>query len=312
MELILHHYTGSPFAEKICTLLGYKGLGWRSVAIPPILPRPLLEPLVAGYRRTPVLQVGAHVYCDTRCIAAFLERTFPMPTLHPHGSRFVSDMLTRWVEPRLFVAMAPLRFRSAEDVDGVFAGALDAGSFVRDRAPFMRGALEVERVPELEPAAWDQVRLFLSTLDSALASSDAYLAGPHPSLADFAAYHLVWWLEREPRVDGVLAPWPSIRRWLETLRSIGHGQMKPISGEEALERARCDDPSIEPTDLDGEPFARSVGRMLRISADDYGRDSVVGELAASSFDEVVLRREHPEVGTVLLHFPRIGFEILPA
>jgi hypothetical protein len=27
-------------------------------------PRPLLDPLTGGYRRVPVLQVGADIYCD--------------------------------------------------------------------------------------------------------------------------------------------------------------------------------------------------------------------------------------------------------
>ena len=35
-ELILHHYEGSPFSEKVRLVLGLKGLAWRSVIVVPV------------------------------------------------------------------------------------------------------------------------------------------------------------------------------------------------------------------------------------------------------------------------------------
>ena len=35
MSLILHHYDFSNFAEKARLMLGFKGLAWRGVEIPP-------------------------------------------------------------------------------------------------------------------------------------------------------------------------------------------------------------------------------------------------------------------------------------
>ena len=77
MSLILHHYDFSNFAEKARLMLGFKGLAWRSVEQPPILPKPNLAPLTGGYRRIPVLQAGADLWCDTRLIARELERRVP-------------------------------------------------------------------------------------------------------------------------------------------------------------------------------------------------------------------------------------------
>ena len=74
---ILHHYAFSPFAEKVRTVFGFKGIGWRSVDIPGLPPRPLLSPLTGGYRRVPVMQIGADIYCDTNLILPTLERLFP-------------------------------------------------------------------------------------------------------------------------------------------------------------------------------------------------------------------------------------------
>ncbi len=68
-DIILHHYAGSLFSEKIRLLLGYLKLPWKSVVTAPIMPRPLLMPLTGGYRRTPNMQQGADVWCDTKIIA---------------------------------------------------------------------------------------------------------------------------------------------------------------------------------------------------------------------------------------------------
>ena len=67
-DLILHQYATSPFSEKIRLLMGAKGLAWQAVEIPPIMPKPDVVALTGGYRRTPILQVGADIYCDTALI----------------------------------------------------------------------------------------------------------------------------------------------------------------------------------------------------------------------------------------------------
>src|SRR5437588_3782229 len=60
-DIILHHYDTSPYAEKVRTGLGLKGLAWASVELPLIMPKPNLTTLTGGYRKTPVLQIGAHL-----------------------------------------------------------------------------------------------------------------------------------------------------------------------------------------------------------------------------------------------------------
>ena len=91
---ILHHYAFSTFSEKVRAALGLKGLAWRSVDIPGLPPRPLLSPLTGGYRRAPVLQVGADIYCDTNLILPALDRLYPhTPSLYPKGSEGVAQGL---------------------------------------------------------------------------------------------------------------------------------------------------------------------------------------------------------------------------
>ena len=96
--LILHHYDFSNFAEKARLMLGFKGLAWRSVEQPPILPKPKLLPLTGGYRRIPILQDGADLWCDTRLIAQELERRVPSPTLVPDGTHGHGEAIAWWAE----------------------------------------------------------------------------------------------------------------------------------------------------------------------------------------------------------------------
>src|SRR2546426_826131 len=124
-ELILHHVTpGSSHGEKTQLMLGYKGLEWRSVSIPPFMPRPLLTPvLTGGYRKTPVLQIGADIYCDTRCIARLLDRLKPDPPLFIDDTPGLCELIACWVEPRWFFNAAALaRFQRPPEMPGVYFG----------------------------------------------------------------------------------------------------------------------------------------------------------------------------------------------
>lgn len=136
-ELILHHYDFSPFSQKIRLIFGIKNLSWRSVTIPSILPKPDLVALTGGYRHTPVMQIGADMYCDTRLIADELDRRFPdRPLLRPQSSG-LALAVEAWAERDLFWPIA--RY-----VSGTNAEAVDPGLHV-DRA-----ALRGKRTPTIE------------------------------------------------------------------------------------------------------------------------------------------------------------------
>src|SRR5271168_2107467 len=100
--IILHHFEQSPFSEKVRVVFGLKNIAWSSVVISRIMPRPDLTPLTGGYRRTPVLQIGADIYCDTRLILRQLERLQPQPSLFPPGYTAIADALAYWAENQLF------------------------------------------------------------------------------------------------------------------------------------------------------------------------------------------------------------------
>ena len=51
--------------------------------------------------------------------------------------------------------------------------------------------------------------------------------------------------------------------------------------------------------------------MVRIRADDYGRDPVEGKLIFLDANEVAISREDPQIGEVVVHFPRLGYDLRP-
>ncbi len=87
-------------------MLGYKSFSWRGVVQPPIAPKPKLTPMTGGYRRTPVLQDGADVWCDTNLIARELERRVPTPTLFPAATAGEAEIIVRWAEQQFMRPMA--------------------------------------------------------------------------------------------------------------------------------------------------------------------------------------------------------------
>jgi glutathione S-transferase len=109
-DLILHHYAGSPFAEKVRLMLGFKGLPWRSVTVPAVMPKPDLLALTGGYRRTPNLQIGADIYCDSALVARVLEARQPSPTLYPAAAPLAAT-LAQWADTALFWTVIPFSMR---------------------------------------------------------------------------------------------------------------------------------------------------------------------------------------------------------
>ena len=129
--LFLHHYDASPFSEKVRKLFAMKRLAWRAVEQPQIMPKPDLVPLTGGYRRIPVLQIGADVYCDTQLIARVLERLHPRPTIHPGGTEATCHAWNLWADRFLFMGVVAVVFAEI--------GHLVPPAFIEDRSKMMPG-----------------------------------------------------------------------------------------------------------------------------------------------------------------------------
>jgi glutathione S-transferase len=311
-DWMLHHYAGSPYAEKARLMLGHKQLAWGSIEVPMVPPRPGLQKVMGAFRRIPVLQRGADFFCDTRFFPEVLDSVDPQRPLLPPHARVLSTLIAQWVEPRVFLSMGPVRFESRDDLQMFETLGVAAGDFLRDRAPFMAPAVDTRRSATVRDSARDHVVSYLAVLQSLLASGQPFLCGSEPCAADFSAYHTVWWLRMRPSRDALLQRFPVLGAWADRMAAIGHGQPVPRSVEEGLAAARSAraDAAWKP-DWPTADDAR-LGREVSLQPDDYGRDPLVGTLTAVSDRHVTLTREAPEVGVVHVHFPKVGYEVVLA
>lgn len=304
---ILHHYPASPFAEKARLMLGFKGLKWKSVIIPVFMPKPDLVALTGGYRRTPVLQVGADVYCDTALIARVLERIAPSPSLYPYGESIAVEAIQHLADHVLFNITVPLAFQP----EGLKVFLPDATpefleKFREDRAAMRKGGT-VRRGSLGECRA--HLAHFGARIETQLHGGRTFLLGSAPCAADFAVYHVLWPMERVPYARVLLEPFPKLLAWMARMKAIGHGSHTAISGAKAIEQAKFAPPSklwnAEAVETEG----LALGDTAEVLPVDYAFDPVRGELVSCSSEEIVLRRADPRAGTVHVHFPRFGFQL---
>jgi glutathione S-transferase len=177
--IILHHFDRSPFSEKVRVVLGHKGLSWKSVRIPQIMPKPDLMPLTGGYRRTPVMQIGADVFCDTQIIIREIERRFPSPTLFPPGAAGASWGLSSWTDRAFFQNAVNLVFGTL--------GPKVPQAFVEDRSQLRGAKFDLDKMRAAIPQMRDQLRAQLGWIEAQLGDGRKWLLGEF-SLADVSAY----------------------------------------------------------------------------------------------------------------------------
>lgn len=303
-ELILHHYDISSFSEKIRLVMGLKSLSWRSVIIPAISPKPDLVPLTGGYRRTPVLQIGADVYCDTKLIATELDRRYPSPPLFPHGRHGLTWALGTWAEDQFFWPIA--RY-----ISGINADVMENG-FHRDRAA-MRGRPEPDlaRLKRDAEGRLPIVRQQFSWIEDMLGDGRRFFTGQAPALLDFTLYHGFWFLDALPRKGGaIVAEFPRVKAWTERVKAIGHGRRDEMAAADALEVARRATPAAPAPSqpMQGDP---PPGSRVAIRPEDYGQEWVEGELVHVDSDRLALKRHDGKVGDVVVHFPRSRYIVKP-
>jgi glutathione S-transferase len=300
-EIILHHYDTSPFSEKVRVMLGAKGLSWRSVIQPVIMPKPELVPLTGGYRRIPVLQIGADVYCDTQVILAEIESRHKKPTV-VRGADWAVNL---WADRLFFQATVAVVF-------GELGDAVPA-EFIADREKLSGRAFDVAAMKAAAGPMKAQWRAQAAWIERGLASND-FLGGSTPSLSDIAAYMNVWWLGRAAPATAasLLAGLTKTLGWRERMKALGHGRRSEMTGAEALQAAAAAMPAKPPpvdlADLSG--IARGAEVIVR--ADDYGRDPVEGRLVAVSAERITIARESGELDMVHVHFPSVGYLLAAA
>ena len=303
-DLILHHYPSSPFSEKVRLVLAYKQLAWKSVIIPSILPKPDLQALTGGYRRAPVLQIGADMYCDSALICDVLEHLQPQPTLYPASHKGLARVLAQWADSTLFWAAMAYNLQP-KGVAALFDGAAPeaAHAFIADRAA-MRGGMTRLRAVDATAA----YKSYLRRLANGLEGQD-YLMGDAPCVADFSAYHPLWFTRHRVAVlADILDATPAVLAWMDRMAAMGPGQMSKMTATESI--AACAGStwaSVLKSSLFQDEHGIPLGSRVSVVAESFGAEATEGELVAATRMHYTLRREDARAGTVQVHFPRIGY-----
>ena len=303
--VILHHFPTIAFSEKVRAVFGMKKIAWISVVISRIMPRPDLMPMTGGYRRTPVMQIGADIYCDTQCIIRELERRFPEPTLFPDGYKGLAAATAMWTDRAFFQSSVNLIF-------GALADKVPQ-EFIADREKLRGAKFDVVAMTAAIPQMRDQFRAHLQWIEAQLGDNKDWMCDDRVSLCDINACMNVWYARQSlADLDDLLAEFPAIRAWEKRMRAIGHGKSTEMSTQAALEIGTHATPETTKQADPHDPNGRKPGDRVEVMPDDYGKIGVRGEIVALSSEHIAIKRNDPIAGEVIVHFPRVGFLVLPA
>ncbi len=303
--LILHHYPTSPFAEKARLMLGYKNIPWKSVVIPMVNPKPDLVALTGGYRKTPVLQVGADIYCDTALIADVLEHIEHLPSLYPEPSKGMARTLAQWADSTLFWTSMAYNMQP-RGLAQLFekAPAEAARAFGEDRKLMSTGMLR-QRPQDAAAAYKSYLRRLSDMLDD-----HPFVLGEVPCISDFAIYHPLWFTRvRTSVLAGILQGTPAVLDWMDRMAAIGHGRMEQFSATDAIAVAAAATPAPLSSEIFQDEHGIPLGSRVTISAESFGLEPTEGELLAATRLHYTLRRTDERAGVVHVHFPRIGYSL---
>jgi glutathione S-transferase len=301
-DIILHHYATSPFSEKVRLVLGYKKLPWKSVLVPSIMPKPDVQTLTGGYRKTPFLQIGSDVYCDSALMCDVLEHIQPEPTLYPDTHKGLARVLAQWADSTLFWAAMAYNLQPKGAMT-MFTSPEMAKAFGADRGAMTTG------MTRLRPGdATVAYKSYLRRIANMLDGKD-FLMGATPCIADFAAYHPLWFSrERVPVMADILEATPQVSQWMDRMAAIGHGSPEKMTATEAIAvSAASTSAKAQIDDTFQDEHGIPLGTEVTIAAETFGPEATTGELVAATRTRYTLKRIDERAGTVHVHFPRIGY-----
>ena len=306
-DIILHHYPTSPFSEKVRLVLGYKQLAWKSVIVPSIMPKLDVQALTGGYRKTPFLQIGSDVYCDSALMCDVLEHIQPTPTLYPDSHKGLARVLAQWADTTLFWAAMAYNLQPKGAMT-MFTSPEMAKAFGADRGAMAAG------MNRLRPAdATAAYKSYLRRISNMLDGQD-FLMGNTPCVADFSTYHPLWFSRvRVSVMADILDATPQVLQWMDRMAALGHGSFDKMNATEAIAVCAA---SAGATAQNDETFQDEhgipLGSQVTIAAESFGPEATEGELVATTRTRYTLKRVDDRAGVVHVHFPRIGYVLKAA
>lgn len=284
-------------------MLGYTELNWQSVQAPLAPPRPSLDPLVGGYRRIPVAQIGADIFCDTSIIAEEISLLSGQKELSPFELNEEDQSYYSYLENQAFYAAI-----GSIPVFGLIKALLKQiplgkiPGYLKDKKHLFEGSTVTKPSRTKAKQEW---QTHLSTLNVRL--QDNFLHGNSPGILDFAAYPMIWF---RLKMDGpqMIAPFPQLENWVGRMQKIGHGKYEEIEDSQAIDAARVSIPVTRGQSATDIPL---LGQTVRITPQDYGLISTDGILTAEEPNRWIIAKETKAASRIQIHFPKNGYAIEP-
>lgn len=299
--VVFHEYALSPFSEKVRRVFGYKKIAYHSVEQPMWMPKLHLTPLTGGYRRIPVMQVGADVYCDTALIVRKLDAMYPDDPVVPTELAGSVHATEQWADKQLFMACVPLVFTTL--------ASLLPPELIEDRKK-MRPDLDIQTLEKGVPYFLTVATAACGRLDATLAKSK-FILGDRFTAADAAIYHCLWFARNAEPGAKILAQFPAVAAWMQRLEAFGAGDLSKMSPEDALALAKSSEPQDLPkmSSSEPDPSGVKVGDPVAVCSDDLPQDVFRGTVVAITTEELVIERKTDDLGRLWQHFPRTGYLI---
>ena len=302
MTPILYHYPASPFAELVRAALGLKRLAWGSLIVSNILPKPDQTRLTGGYGRTPVVQLGADIYCDTGAILPALD-ALPGPSLYPAPLGPLHRLVASW-------ANGPQFFAHVGAAMGGMTPEMMGEGFIKDRQA--RFGMDLAALGKAAPHLAGQAMVAAHWLSLSLADGRAFIGGDAPGAGDLALYSNIWFVNAVPTAAAnaqAMLAMPGVADWVARMAALGHGDRQEVSGDDALAAARAAPPAPITGKVDA-PY--QPGMLVGVTQEGTKDAPSIGRLLRCCPDGISIAREVEDGLTVHVHFPRLGQLVLPA
>jgi glutathione S-transferase len=163
------------------------------------------------------------------------------------------------------------------------------------------------------PHTLAQIRAQFGWVEERLSGDRDFVLGAEPGLPDALCYHLVWFFRgRYAGGPAFLEQFPNLIAWERRVAAIGHGRPEDMDSKEALDIARAAAPASALGADPDDPQGLEPGQSVAVVPDvDGGDPSVSGTVAGLSADTIAIARTQPEIGEVVVHFPRVGYRVTP-
>ena len=308
-SIILHHYAPSPFSEKVRAYFGIKNLEWFACEQPAMMPKEDLVALTGGYRRIPVMQIGADIYFDSAFMIEELERRFPEPSAYtgigPGFGSALSLWCDAWGTDSFFMSVVGLLFGGDADIPA---------PLLEDRAKLFGTPMNPSTLGAAKPLLQWQLKGHLARLNAQLEGSGGpFLCGAQPNMADASFYFIVWFMHGgKGETAALLKDYPKLLEWFQRVAEIGHGRRQETNAEQAIDIAKAAEPAPIVAANAPSPLDPPIGARVKVKSRDANTPVLEGTLAAAGLSQISVRYESPRAGAVMLHMPRSAGELSAA